>query len=191
MLTNSINHLKKLKLANDNDAVHHSISPDIQYAKGYSLTMEAIIKSLEENLNDEISEAAKEGYAEDFLQGMLKAHTQFLDTFSLSESRTDRTLSTCVYKVKVDLTETSHPVSEYTETIRVEAPIGLNMLQLKDFIIHYSPFCIEEYVNPQTDTKDYVAVEIYDFDIELLEIIPYVKEKKWIRINIVSGKNEQ
>lgn len=175
MLTNVIGYLNKLKLANDNDAVHHNISPDIQYAKGYSLTMETIIKSLKENLNDELNKATEEGYGEDFLQGILKAHAQFLDTFSVSyESRTDRTLSTCKYMVKVDLTETSHPVSQYTDTIQVEAPIGLSMGQLKNFIKQYSPLCIEEFVNPQTDTKEHVAVVIYDFDIQLLEVLPNV-----------------
>ena len=53
---------------------------------------------------------------------------------------------------------------------RSDAPIHLRMDQLKEYIKSDSKFSIEELIEPTTDTPDVVTIEIYDFDIELIEI---------------------
>jgi len=77
----------------------------------------------------------------------------------------------CVYyKVRVTINEASHIIDDYYDVIKVPAPKDLTMDQLKAYIILGSPFSIEDYIEPTTDTPDVVTVEIYDFDLELIKI---------------------
>lgn len=76
----------------------------------------------------------------------------------------------CVYYVEVTIEDASHSILEYTERINVLAPKGLTMDELKDYINYENPFSIEEEVDPQVDVNDAVNVEVYDYNLTLLEI---------------------
>jgi hypothetical protein len=71
------------------------------------------------------------------------------------------------YTVCVTINEASHIIHSYNHVIKVLAPKDLTMSQLKTYLIISSPFSIEEYIEPTTDTPDVVTVEVYDFDLEL------------------------
>lgn len=74
------------------------------------------------------------------------------------------------YSIRVEVTEANHILCDYTECIEIDAPIHLRMDQLKEYIKNDSKFSIEELIEPTTDTPDVVTIEIYDFDIELIEV---------------------
>lgn len=74
------------------------------------------------------------------------------------------------YSIRVEVTEANHVLSSYTDHIEIDAPVHLRMDQLKEYIKREYKFSIEELIEPTTDTPDVVTIEIYDFDIELIEI---------------------
>jgi hypothetical protein len=76
---------------------------------------------------------------------------------------------TTTYKVRVTINESSHIINDYYDVINVLAPRDLEMHQLKEYIKTDSKYSIEDLVEPTADTKDVVCIEIYDFDLELLE----------------------
>ena len=123
-----------------------------------------------EDLKEEVK--ARKAYAE-YLKMWYQEHDVHGREFTMrpacyEEFLTNEYQMSMLYTVRVDVWSSSHVIQDYTHIIDVKGPIFMSPTELKEYIKLGAPFSIEEYVEPQTDTPDVVNVEIYEFDIELL-----------------------